>query len=94
MSPIKIDTDVPLPPKPAPTPELPLAELKVGHSFVLKKINDKTKAAIRQRMTRYQNSNPPVSFSMQSIREYRGKVAVDTEDTWTLRIFRIEDKEV
>jgi len=89
MSPIKIDKDVPLPLKPAPTPDMPLAELEVGHSFVLKNIDDKAKAAIRQKMTRYQNSNPPVRLSMQSTRENLGQL-----DTWVIRIFRTEDKDI
>ena len=80
MSRIKIQKNVPLPPKPEPIPDLPLAQMVVGDSILVKDVSDKMKNAIRMRLIRYQNSNPPVVFSMRTVKD--GEV----------RIFRIEDK--
>lgn len=80
MSSIKIQKNVPLPEKSEPIPDLPLTKMVVGDSFQLTGVSDKMKNAIRMRLNRYQNSNPPVAFSMRTVEE------------GTIRIFRMEDK--
>lgn len=76
---IQIDHDVPLPPRSDRIPELPLAEMKVGDSFVVPVESSADRATIRQRLYRFQKSNPPVKFSMRK----------ETEES--ARIFRIND---
>jgi hypothetical protein len=78
MSKIKIEKNVPMPTR-SNVPELPLDQMEVGDSFAYELQGDKDYAVVRQRLTRYQKSNPPVRFSMKKVSE--------TE----VRVHRIED---
>ena len=76
--PIKIEKNVPLPMR-SKVPPLPLEQLAVGDSFLLK-VKDKTfRATVRQRLYRHQKANPNVRLSMRTV------------DKDTVRIFRLED---
>ena len=75
---IKIEKNVPLPTR-SIIPPLPLEEMQVGDSFALKASGTREHNAIRQRLHRFQQSNPPKKFSMRTI------------DDKTVRIFRVEN---
>lgn len=80
MSRIKLEKTLPLPEPMNRSPDLPLADMEVGHHFQLKNIDDKTKAAIRQKIRRYQVSNPPKVFRLQTVAE------------GTILVFRMKDQ--
>lgn len=82
MSSIRIEKNVPLPAASA-IPKLPLAEMAVEDSFVVEVKNMKTdRALIRQRLSRWQQSHPPVRFFMRTVSET------------AVRVFRVPDYEV
>jgi hypothetical protein len=74
---IKIEKNVPLP---ARVPPLPLDKLKIGDSFLVPLKNKSDKAAIRQRLHRFQLNNVPVCLSMQK------------EGDNAVRVYRIKDR--
>jgi hypothetical protein len=76
---ISIDSNVPVPER-TDLPTLPLEEMKVGQSFLLKMDNtgnNKTIQALRQRICRYQNKVEGARFSVR-------------KDEGGMRVFRIE----
>jgi hypothetical protein len=85
MSDIKIDKNVPLP-EVTYLPPIPLDKMKVGDSILLKKLTERNKAAIRQRITRYQNSHYPKQFAM---RQVDGKTGA--RQLLSVRVFRMKD---
>jgi hypothetical protein len=74
----QIKDDLPMPVR-STIPPLPLDQIDVGKYIVVEVKTRQEKGAIRQRIHRYQNSNPPAKFSLQTI------------DDTSIRIFRIED---
>ena len=60
----------PLPPKKEPLPPLPLEKMLISEAFTLKINGQSDKAAIRQRIHRFQIANPPAKFSMRKIDEH------------------------
>lgn len=79
---VKIDKNVPLPEVSYLQP-VPLKEMEVGDSFLLKKLTFKMKAALRQRITRFQKAHPKTMFSMRQ-EERQG-------DLFSIRVFRMKD---
>ena len=78
MPSIKIERNVPLPVS-SDVPSLPLEQMLVGESFVLKLNSDTDKSTVRQRVGRFQRNNPPKRFSVRMV------------ENKSLRVFRVND---
>ena len=85
MSAIKIDKKVPFPEVSELPSKLPLKDMVVGDSFLLKVNPDSSRSALRQRLSRYQNSNPPSKFIIRVEKDGKGRDV-------GLRVFRFKDE--
>jgi len=81
MDKITIEKNVPMPVRRKSLPPLPLPKMEVGDSIVVEMKHPADKAAIRQRLVRYEKSHPPVKFSMNNY------------EKTMVRIHRIKDKQ-
>ena len=86
MSEVKIEKNVPMPPPSRPSlPKIPLADMEVGDCVTMTLDGDRDVdvaiATVRQRLHRFQKSNPPKKFSARKV------------DNETFRVFRMEDDE-
>ena len=79
MSKIKIENSIPLPSLLSNIPPLPLGEMKIGDSFLVKVDSKSDQSTIRQRTHRYRVKHPSVRFSVWK------------EDDKHVRVFRIAD---
>jgi len=82
MSSIKIDNDVPLPDM-SYLPKIPLSDMKVGNSILLKKMDARKLQALRARITRFYRKHPYHQFSVRKEEDAK---------SGTYRLFRLKDR--
>jgi hypothetical protein len=63
-----IEKNVPMPVKNM-LPDFPLDDMEIGDSFVVNLVVERDRSAVRQRLSRYQQRNPPKRFSAHIISE-------------------------
>jgi hypothetical protein len=69
------------PPAKAVRLQMPLKDLEIGDSFLVKIPRDISEATVRQRMHRFQKKNPGVRLSLRRV------------DAHFMRLFRVEDQQ-
>lgn len=73
---VKIDDNVPLPPRSTFLPDIPLGDMKVGQSCFVEIDYHKQHGAVRQRVYRFKRKNPGTDFNVLKYTEEDGRKGV------------------